>query len=68
MKENELDAVKNSSLYGYAYEKWTEGSSSGLRATVQTTYFWINKLKCCRTWTENEARSGRPIEVTKNAI
>lgn len=37
-------------------------------ALLKAVNLWINEFKCVRTSTEDEARSGRPVEVTTKEI
>ena len=68
MEKNEFRAV----IKHYYLKKWTAaqikaelGEVHGDSApSLKTIYFWINEFKRGRTRTEDEARSGRPVEVT----
>lgn len=68
MEKNEFCAV----IKHFHLKKWTaaqikaelnevHGNSA---PALKTIYFWINEFKCGRICTEDEARSGRPVEVT----
>jgi len=68
MEKNEFYAV----IKHFYLKKWTAAQIKAELNEVhgnsvpalKTIYFWINKFKRGRTCTEDETRSGQPIEIT----